>query len=91
MPGRISRVAKSQLTEQGLVTVPAEVLRRLGVDPDSTLDWYDDGEHITIRRGGGVTSAEVHEAVFQAPPKARALEALREGLRTQVRRKRARR
>ena len=86
-----SKIAESRLTSQGQVSVPAEVRRRLGVGPGSVIEWDDDGERITVRRAGGVTSAQVHEAVFQYAPKPRTLAELKEGLRVRARRKHARR
>jgi AbrB family looped-hinge helix DNA binding protein len=86
-----SKIAESRLTGQGQISVPAEVRRRLGIGPGSVIEWDDDGDRITVRRAGGVSSAQVHEAVFRYAPKARTLDELKAGVKARMRRKHARR
>lgn len=84
-------IAQSRLTAQGQISVPAAVRRKLGVGPGSTLEWLEEGERIVVRRGGRITSAEVHEVLFPAPPRRRSLRELKAGLRAHARRRHARR
>jgi antitoxin PrlF len=84
-------IAHSRLTAQGQISVPAKVRRRLGIGPGSVLEWDDAGEHIVVRRAGRYTSEELYRALFPAPPKPRALAELKEGLRQDIRNRRARR
>jgi AbrB family looped-hinge helix DNA binding protein len=84
-------IAQSRLTAQGQISVPAAVRQKLGVGPGSTLEWHEQGESILVRRAGQFTSAEVHEAVFVRPPKPRSLAELKAGLKSYVKRRRARR
>ncbi|HVY84767.1 MAG TPA: AbrB/MazE/SpoVT family DNA-binding domain-containing protein [Caulobacterales bacterium] len=84
-------IAQSKLTAQGQISVPAEVRKRLGVGPGSTLEWEErDGEFV-VRRAGRHTFAEMHAALFKTPPKPRNDEALDEGIRKHMRKKHARR
>jgi antitoxin PrlF len=57
-------IAKSRLTAQGQISVPAEVRKKLGVGPGSILEWDEQGEKVIVRRAGRFTSEEIHRAVF---------------------------
>ena len=87
MPGMA--IAHSKLTAQGQISVPARVRRKLGIGPGSVLEWDDDGEQVVVRRVGRYTSEEVHRALFRTPPKPRTLAELKEGVRRNIRRRRA--
>jgi len=82
---------QSRLTAQGQISVPAAVRRKLGIGPGSTLEWYEEGEKVVVRRVGRFTSADVHQALFSQPPRRRSLAALKAGLRSHVKRRHARR
>jgi AbrB family looped-hinge helix DNA binding protein len=84
-------LAHSKLTSQGQISVPAEVRRRLGVGPGSVLEWDEDGDRIVVRRAGRYSSEDIHKVLFKTPPARRTMEELKEGIRTHVRRKHARR
>ena len=85
-------LARSKLTAQGQISVPAEVRRRLGIGPGSVIEWDEQGGEIVVRRVGRFTSVEVHEAVFPyGPPEQRTTAEMKEGIRKHVRRRRARR
>ena len=63
-------IARSKLTSQGQISVPAEVRRKLGVGPGSVLEWDEQGDSIVVRRVGRYTSEDVHRALFpEGPPK----------------------
>ena len=73
------------------MSIPAEVRRRLGLEPGSVIEWEQDGEKIIVRRAGRHTSAEVHAALFPKGAGApRSLEDLKAGVRANVRRRHAR-
>jgi len=57
-------IAKSKLTAQGQISVPAEVRKRLGIGPGSVLEWDEEGEKIVVRRVGLYTSEDIHRALF---------------------------
>lgn len=85
-------IARSRLTSQGQVSVPAEVRRRLGVDAGSLLEWDQDGDQIVVRRAGRYTSEEIHRTLFpEGIPTPRTLEELKSGIRHYISRKHARR
>jgi antitoxin PrlF len=85
-------LAKSKLTSQGQISVPAEVRRRLGVGPGSVLEWDEDGNKIVVRRSGKYSSDDIHRALFpNGPPKARTLEELKEGIAQYMRNRHGRR
>ena len=83
-------LAKSRLTAQGQISVPAEVRRRLGVGPGSLIEWDEEGEEIVVRRVGRYSSEDVHTALFPVSPRRRTLAQLRVGVARYVRKRRAR-
>ena len=83
-------IAQSRLTAQGQISVPAEVRRKLGVGPGSVIEWHDDDGQVVVRRAGRFSSEDVHRSVFASPPKRRTLAELKDGIRRDVKRRRAR-
>jgi AbrB family looped-hinge helix DNA binding protein len=84
-------IAHSKVTSQGQISVPAEVRKRLGVGPGSTLVWDEDGDRIVIRRAGLVSSEDIHRALFtERKPKPKSLKQLKEGIRDYARKRYAR-
>jgi len=85
-------IAKSKLTAQGQISVPAEIRQRLGVGPGSVLEWDEHDDQVVVRRAGRYSSEEVHSALFPAghplppPPKD-----TKEAIRKYIRKKHARR
>jgi antitoxin PrlF len=84
-------VARSKITAQGQISVPAEVRRKLGVGPGSVLEWHDDGERVVVSRAGRYTSEDVHRALFpKRPPETRTIEEMKVGIRRHVKARHAR-
>jgi len=84
-------LARSRVTAQGQVSVPAEVRRRLGVGPGSVLEWNEEGDAVIVRRSGRYTSADIHRALFgHENPRPRSMTELKEGIRKHVRARHAR-
>jgi len=74
-------LARSRLTAQGQVSVPAAVRNRLGVGPGAMLEWDEEGGRIVVRRAGRYTSEDLHRALFaERPPRPRPLAALKKGI-----------
>jgi len=74
-------LAQSKVTSQGQISVPAEVRKRLGVGPGSTLEWDEHDGQIVVRRVKKYTSKEIHKILFpNGPPKRRSLKELKEGI-----------
>ena len=84
-------IARSRITAQGQVSVPAAVRRKLGIGPGSLLEWNEEGNAVVVRRSGQYTSLDIHRAVFgheDVPP--RSVSQLKEGIRKHVRERHAR-
>ena len=85
-------LARSRLTAQGQISVPADIRRKLGVGPGSILEWDEDGDKIVVRRSGQFTSQDIQRALFpNGRPKSRTVEEMTEGIRRRVRERYARR
>lgn len=85
-------IGHSKVTSQGQISVPAEVRKRLGVGPGSTLVWDEDGDRIVVRRSGLVSSEDIHRALFaERRPEPKSVKQLKEGLRDYTRKRHARR
>jgi antitoxin PrlF len=84
-------LARSRVTAQGQVSVPAEVRRRLGIGPGSVLEWNEEGDAVIVRRSGRYTSADIHRALFgHENPHPRSMTELKDGIRKHVRARHAR-
>lgn len=85
-------IASSKLTAQGQISVPAEVRRKLGLGPGSVMEWEEDGDRVVVRRAGTHTSEEVHAVLFPTgAPARRSLRDLKDGIRSAVKERYARR
>ncbi len=84
-------LARSKLTAQGQISVPAEVRRRLGLGPGSVIEWEADGEQVVVRRKGRYSSQDIHTVLFPGgPPKRRSLTELKQGIARNMRARDAR-
>ena len=85
-------LARSKVTAQGQISVPAKVRRKLGIGPGSVLEWNQEGEKIVVRRSARYSSEDIHRALFpQQAPRPRTLEEMKEGIRQYMRERHARR
>lgn len=86
------KLARSRLTAQGQVSIPAEIRRRLGVAAGSVIEWEQLGDDIVVRRAHRFSSEDIHRVLFpEGPPRARSLDELKDGIRDHMRSKHARR
>jgi AbrB family looped-hinge helix DNA binding protein len=84
-------IARSRITAQGQVSVPAEVRKKLGAGPGSVLEWDEEDGAIVVRRKGRFSSMDIHKALFpNGPPKRRSLAQMDEGIKRLMRRRHAR-
>jgi antitoxin PrlF len=84
-------IAQSRLTSQGQISIPAEIRRRLGLEPGSVIEWEETPDGIMVRRAGRYSFADIRAALFpNGPGRARNLDELKAGIRTHVRRRHAR-
>jgi antitoxin PrlF len=79
------KLAKSRLTAQGQVSVPARVRKHLGLVPGSVLEWDAEQETVVVRRVGSHSFADVHDALFSEQPERKTLQELKEGIRKHIR------
>ena len=84
-------IARSRVTAQGRISIPADVRRKLGIGPGSVLEWEQDGDKIVIRRAGIFSSENIHRAWFDARSrKTHSVDEMREGIRRYMRKRHAR-
>jgi len=84
-------IARSRVTAQGQISVPAEVRRKLGIGPGAVLEWSEEDGKIVLRRAGRYSSMEIHQVLFpKGPPRARTGEEIKEGIRRNIRKRHAR-
>jgi AbrB family looped-hinge helix DNA binding protein len=84
-------LARSRLTAQGQISVPAKVRQRLGVGPGSIVEWDENGDTVVVRKAGRYTSEDIHRSLFARTPKSRTVAEIKQGLRRYVKRRHARR
>ena len=85
-------LARSRLTAQGQISIPAEVRRRLGLTAGSMVEWDAEGDRVFIRRVGKYTWEDIHKALFpKGPPPYHTVEEMDEGIAQYMREKFARR
>jgi AbrB family looped-hinge helix DNA binding protein len=85
-------LARSRLTAQGQISVPAEVRRKLGLSAGSVLEWSEEDGKMVVRRSGKYTWDDIHKALFpKGPPPPATVEEMDEAIRRHLRKKYARR
>ena len=83
-------LAKSRLTAQGQISVPAEVRKKLGVGPGSVLEWDEQNDEVVVRRAGSYTSDDIHRALFPQKVTKASVGEVKEGIRKYIRKRHAR-
>ncbi len=83
-------IARSRVTAQGQISVPAEVRKKLGVGPGSILEWDEQNEQVIVRRVGRFTSEDVHSVLFPDGAPGRGAVDVKEGIRKYLRQRHAR-
>jgi AbrB family looped-hinge helix DNA binding protein len=85
-------LARSKITAQGQISVPAAVRRKLGVGPGSVLEWEEDGGKVVVRRSGQYTFADIRKALFpDGPPRQLTVEEMDEAIAQEILERHARR
>lgn len=83
-------IARSRLTAQGQISVPAAVRHKLGLTPGAVLDWDEVDGQVVVRRSGRFDSQDIHNAVFPIPPAPKSAADLKAGIRQHLRKRHAR-
>jgi AbrB family looped-hinge helix DNA binding protein len=83
-------IARSRLTAQGQISVPADVRKKLGVGPGSVLEWDEQDDQILVRRAGRYSSADVHAALFPEKQRRSRPADVKAGVRKYIRKRHAR-
>ena len=84
-------LARSRVTAQGQVSVPASISKRLGIAPGSILEWDEAGGNIVVRRAGQFSSEDIHRKLFpNGPPEPRTIDEMKEGIERHMRERYAR-
>jgi antitoxin PrlF len=85
-------LARSRVTAQGQLSVPAEVRKRFGIGPGSLVEWDVKDDVLIVRRTGRNSLEDVRAILAsKRPSKAKSLEELTEGVAEHIRKKHARR
>lgn len=78
------KIAKSRITSQGQISVPAVVRKKLGLAPGSTIDWEEDEDNgsISVKRSGTYSFEDIRRELFKNRPRpeTKTLEELKEGI-----------
>jgi AbrB family looped-hinge helix DNA binding protein len=83
-------IAKSKLTAQGQISVPAEIRKKLGIGPGSVLEWDEQDDKVVVRRSGRYASEDVHRALFPEHGPIRGESDVKEAIRKYIRKRHAR-
>ncbi len=82
---------QSKITAQGQISVPAEIRKKLGLGPGSTIEWEERDGEVVVRKARRHTLDDAHKALFpDGPPPRKSLKELKEGIRKHIREKHAR-
>lgn len=74
-------LARSRLTAQGQISVPAEIRKKLGVGPGGVIEWHEEGGKVVVQRAGRYTSEDLHRVLFpEGVSKPRSLAELKRGV-----------
>jgi AbrB family looped-hinge helix DNA binding protein len=83
-------IAKSKLTAQGQISVPAEVRKKLGVGPGSILEWNEQDDQVVVRRAGRYSSEDVYNALFPDEMPTASPVSVKDAIRKYIRKRHAR-
>lgn len=85
-------LARSKVTAQGQISIPADVRRKLGIGPGSILEWEEENDKIVVRRSTQFSSEEIQQAIFAGhTPGPKTVDEMKEGIRRRAREQYARR
>lgn len=81
----------TKVSSQGQVSVPAEIRKKLEVQPGAVLEWVDDGDTVVVRRKREMSWEVLHSVLFpDGLPRRRSLEEMKAGVARAVKERHAR-
>jgi AbrB family looped-hinge helix DNA binding protein len=83
--------ARSRLTAQGQISIPARVRRKLGLGPGSVIEWEEHGDTLIVRKAGRFNWQDIRNTLFPEGPPATPPLPTREAITQAIRRRHARR
>ena len=83
-------IARSKVTAQGQISVPAEVRKKLGIGRGSVLEWHEYDGEVIVRRAGQFSSSDVHRELFPSGTTGRQVPDVKGGIRKYIRQRHAR-
>jgi len=84
------KIVQSRVTAQGRISVPAEILRKLGIGSGSVLEWAEHEDGMLVRRVGRFSSEDVHNALFAKKERKRPTADAKDAIRKYIRKRHAR-
>ena len=88
--GKTMKRFESMLTSQGRTYIPAAIREKLGLQPGSRVEWYERGDNVIVRRASKYSSQDIHDALFDTPPKRQGADRMDDGIRSRLSEKHAR-
>ena len=84
--------ARSKVTAQNQISVPAEIRRKLGIVPGTVLEWEEEDGRAVVKKAGGYSFKEMREILFpDGPPPRKTLKELKDAIGDHLAEKHARR
>lgn len=83
-------IAKSRLTSQGQISIPAKIRKKLGLAAGSVIAWEELNGEIIVRREEQYSSQDIHNAVFDSKPEIKDISTFDKGIEKLMKEKHAR-
>lgn len=81
---------ESKITAQGQISIPAEIRRKLGLKPGSTIEWHEEDGVVTVRRAAKYSSEDIYNTVFASGTKTASIADMDDAIRKRIKKKYAR-
>jgi AbrB family looped-hinge helix DNA binding protein len=84
-------LARSKVTSQGQISIPAVIRQRLGISPGSIVEWDEEDEKVVVRPAALFSSQDIHSALFpNGAPRLQTSGEMKLGIRRRMRERYAR-
>lgn len=78
-------IARSRVTTQGQISIPADIRRKLGLAGGSVIEWNEDENGIFVCRVGQHSFESIHQKIFKVQPKTKSLDEINSGIKKNMR------